>query len=200
MVVFYVNFYPELGQNIENTINMIKNMNKPFLQLLEEDGKYMCFIMPTTREGSRIEKIDFEEPYPRCRSRNDFVYKGQGETTKKKKNIFQPQEEDKKEYCPKNKGFLTFYINFHPDVAIGIDEMINLIKKINAETLDKIKNDGRYQVMLLPTTKEACRIEKIDYEAPFPRWIAISAGKTNLPRPIVIEEEDPEELLIEEEG
>jgi len=42
--------------------------------------------------------------------------------------------------------------------------------------------DGQYQIVIVPTTKEATRIEKVDYEAPFPRLVPKANEKT---KPII---------------
>jgi hypothetical protein len=37
--------------------------------------------------------------------------------------------------------------------------------------MEKINKESNYQIMIVPTTKEACRVEKIDFDKPFPRYI-----------------------------
>ncbi len=70
------------------------------------------------------------------------------------------------------KGIIVFYINFHPEHNQDIKQMIALVKETNADLFEKIKSDMGYQVAIVPTTKEACRIEKIDLDKPFPRFVA----------------------------
>lgn len=68
------------------------------------------------------------------------------------------------------KGIITFYINFHPENGQDVNETIDLIKTANKEVLDLITKDTGYRIVFIPTTKEACRIEKIDFDLPFPRF------------------------------
>lgn len=69
------------------------------------------------------------------------------------------------------KGIVVLYINFYPDHNQDITQIIKLIKETNKELFDKINDGMDYQVMLVPTTKEACRVEKIDFDKPFPRFL-----------------------------
>jgi hypothetical protein len=50
-------------------------------------------------------------------------------------------------------------------------EVMPMVYKINEEAIRIIAEDGQYQLMIVPTTKEASRIEKVDYEMPFPRFV-----------------------------
>lgn len=70
------------------------------------------------------------------------------------------------------KGIVVFYINFHPEYNQEIQSSIDVVLKANKEIMDRINKDSDYQVMIVPTTKEACRVEKIDFDKPFPRYIA----------------------------
>jgi hypothetical protein len=65
VVVWFVNLYPDLGQSVEQTMQMVKEMNKPLIEKLVEDGQYVCLLVPTTREATRVEKIDYNAPFPR---------------------------------------------------------------------------------------------------------------------------------------
>jgi hypothetical protein len=69
------------------------------------------------------------------------------------------------------KGFIVFYINFFPEQGQNVDETITLIRNQNKALLDQLKADGEYDVMFVPTTKEASRVEKVDFDAPFPRFV-----------------------------
>lgn len=69
----------------------------------------------------------------------------------------------------KSKGFIVFYINYFPELNQNSDDIVKAIRAANQEALDKIKAEGLYDIMFVPTTKEATRVEKIDYEKPFPR-------------------------------
>jgi hypothetical protein len=64
-IVFYINYFPEQGQNVDDTINLIRNQNKALLDKLKEDGEYDVMFVPTVKEASRVEKVDFGMPFPR---------------------------------------------------------------------------------------------------------------------------------------
>jgi chlorite dismutase len=70
------------------------------------------------------------------------------------------------------KGIVAFYINFHPEYNQDIQASIDIVLKANKEVMEKINKESDYMVMLVPTTKEACRVEKIDFEKPFPRFLS----------------------------
>lgn len=69
------------------------------------------------------------------------------------------------------KGILTFYINFHPDLGQDVSQTIEIFRQINKSLFDEINSESEYRVAIVPTTKEACRIEKIDFDKPFPRSV-----------------------------
>lgn len=71
----------------------------------------------------------------------------------------------------KLKGIITFYINFHPEHDQDVQASIDIVFKANKEVIDRINAGGDYLVMVIPTTKEACRVEKVDFEKPFPRYL-----------------------------
>lgn len=64
IIVFYINFFPENGQDAETTINLVRNQNKALEERVKESGYDLMFV-PTTKEASRVEKIDFDQPFPR---------------------------------------------------------------------------------------------------------------------------------------
>lgn len=68
------------------------------------------------------------------------------------------------------KGIIVFYINFHPDNGQDAQSSVDVMMRCNKEVIDKINSDGEYRVMVVPTTKEACRVEKIDFDMAFPRY------------------------------
>jgi len=166
LMVFYVNFYPDLGQEVEPVMQMIKEMNAPLITRLAEEVRYLCLFVPTTKESTRIEKVDFDYPFPRCVAGSADVER-EGVIIKKKK----PSEEE-------SKGFITLYVNFHPEFPLNPKEIISLIQKFNQEVLKQIAEDSRYQFMFVPTTKESSRVEKIDYNDPFPRFVPKSMRNT----------------------
>jgi hypothetical protein len=69
------------------------------------------------------------------------------------------------------KGIVTIYINFHPEYNQDIQQTIDVVLKANAGAMDKICKESDYQLLIVPTTKEACRAEKIDFDNPFPRFL-----------------------------
>jgi hypothetical protein len=73
-------------------------------------------------------------------------------------------------------GIIVFYMNFHPEHNQDPLQAIDLLRKVNQELFDKINKDGHYNVAIVPCTKEACRVEKIDFDKPFPRY----ASKTHV--------------------
>lgn len=67
-------------------------------------------------------------------------------------------------------GIITFYINFHPELEQDVQQTIDMFRLCNKELFDEIKESTQYRIAIVPTTKEACRIEKIDFDKPFPRF------------------------------
>lgn len=53
-----------------------------------------------------------------------------------------------------------------------LNQTIEVFKQVNKDLFDSIQNDSDYNVAIVPTTKEACRIEKIDFDKPFPRFVS----------------------------
>jgi hypothetical protein len=69
------------------------------------------------------------------------------------------------------RGIVVFYIDIHPEFNQDIQQTIDIVLKANAALIEKINKDSEYQVMVVPTTKEACRAEKIDFDKPYPRFL-----------------------------
>jgi len=44
---------------------LIREINKEALELIDKDGVFKLLIVPTTKEGSRVEKVDWDYPFPR---------------------------------------------------------------------------------------------------------------------------------------
>ena len=200
IMVFYLNMYPDLGQDLTTWLMMFKDMNKPLMDKLAEDGSYACLMVPTTKEATRVEKIDYDAPFPRYMPQSvDVSKQGLGkDVVVKKTNVFKGLEEEPEEDESVMKGFITLFVNFHPDVKLDPAEVLKLVQRINEESLEKINTDGQYQIMIVPTTKEAARIEKVDYNMPFPRLSpkAVSKTKTGIvtPKiPKIIEDDEDEE-------
>ena len=64
IIVFYINFFPELGQKEDEVLEKLKNFNSEVIKNVEKEG-YSCMFLATTKEAARVEKIDFDLPYPR---------------------------------------------------------------------------------------------------------------------------------------
>lgn len=72
------------------------------------------------------------------------------------------------------KGIVTFYINIHPTEGQDIATIVEVFKTANKDLLERVNKESDYVVAVVPTTKEACRVEKIDFEKPFPRSIPMN--------------------------
>ena len=193
VVVFFVNLYPDMGQDVSITMNMIKEMNKPLADSLTADGQYVALFIPTHKEATRVEKIDYDAPFPRYMAKSHDIMKvGLQDGLKKKKSNFLFEQEGHV-----LKGIISLFVNFHPEVKLNVSEVMTLIHNINADALAKIVEDGQYQVLIVPTTKEASRAEKVDWESPFPRFVPKTTGKKNVvPKKIVTvvtEDDDDDE-------
>ena len=172
VIVWFLNLYPDTGQSVETTMRSVKEMNQPLMQSMSEDGRYVCLLIPTTKEATRVVKVDYDAPFPRYMPRSADVNKlGLPSNEKKPKKTFAQQDD----YV--FNGLINLFINFHPEVKFEVDEVLSVIKEVNKEAFDLISKDGRYQIMIVPTTKEASRIEKVDFDMPFPRLT--SEGKSN---------------------
>lgn len=156
LVVFWVNLHPDMGQDTITTLGMIREMNKPLLEYLAtEDGRYRFLFVPTFKESTRIEKIDFDEPYPRCMA-GSLPFKAQV---------------SKKSSPDLLTGVITMFINFSTEMDVDVAETLNLIREVNKEIFEEIEKNAGYKVLMVPTTKEGSRIEKIDWDLPFPRIV-----------------------------
>jgi hypothetical protein len=69
------------------------------------------------------------------------------------------------------KGFITFFINFVPGVEQDVKQTLDLAANYNKDVIEKLRA-ADYEVMFVATTKEACRVEKIDLDKPHPRFVA----------------------------
>lgn len=70
------------------------------------------------------------------------------------------------------KGIIIFYINFIGDrLPDDWEETVQALKNQNKDLIDMCKQDG-YQLIFTPTVKEASRVEKVDFDKPFPRFVA----------------------------
>ncbi len=203
VVVFFVNLYPDMGQDVYTTMKMIKEMNKPLTDNLSEDGQYVVLFVPTTKEASRVEKVDYDSPFPRYMPKSHDIMKvGLQDGLKKKKkkgstNMFLPPTKSL-------GGVISLFVNFWPEMQLDMNEIMKLVYDINKEALEQVQADGQYVVLIVPTTKEASRVEKADYDMPFPRFVPKSTGKKGVPTKVVTtligdddeddEDEDDDEL------
>ena len=185
LVIFWVNLHPDMGQDTRETLEMVKDANKSLVDYMAtEDGRYRFLFVPTFKESTRIEKIDFDEPFPRCMARGVDVYK-YGIQEKKEKNIFKP-DNPTSEFSL--KGIITLFINFHPETNVDIPHTLELVREINKEVIDLVDSDGRFKMIIIPTINEGSRAEKVDWDMPFPRIIPGGPAK-----PIKPEDNDEDE-------
>lgn len=77
------------------------------------------------------------------------------------------------------KGIIIIYINTHPDMPVGMDEAVKTMREVNSQALERLEDQGEYGIMLIPTTKEACRIEKLELAEPFPRFLPAVKSRTD---------------------
>lgn len=70
-------------------------------------------------------------------------------------------------------GIVTFYVNVNKSEGQDLTQTVELFRLANKELLESVK-DSDYQIAIVPTTKEACRVEKIDFDKPFPRAISLN--------------------------
>ncbi len=75
------------------------------------------------------------------------------------------------------KGILNYYIYIPTEPAQDMPVIIDLFCKVNQAVFERVNRDSGYQVMVVPVTvKEACRVEKVDFDKAFPRY----AKKTHI--------------------
>ena len=128
IVVFFVNLYPDLGQDVKMTMSTYKQMSKPLIDSMTSDGRYVPIFAPVHKEATRIEKVDFDAPFPRFNPNNEDIVRTLAKPKKKNKKIFQEEAVEKEETF---SGFITLFINFQPEVKLDVQETIELIKEIN---------------------------------------------------------------------
>lgn len=68
-------------------------------------------------------------------------------------------------------GIINFYINTHPELSQDPQQMIDLFRANNKEIIDKLSNEAGYIAMIIPITNESCRVEKIDFNKPYPVYV-----------------------------
>lgn len=66
-IIFYVNKVPNVGdqinQDVDNMVNIFKNHNKELIENLKSCGYDVAFV-PCVKEGTRVEKIEFDKQWP----------------------------------------------------------------------------------------------------------------------------------------
>lgn len=90
----------------------------------------------------------------------------------------------------KMEGVIMFYLNYNPDIeGVTLREQVELFKELNAEFIKELEIETCYRVAIVPTTKEASRVEKMDFAHPFPRFV---------PNNTDIRENEQNKLLIKQ--
>ena len=69
------------------------------------------------------------------------------------------------------KGFVVFYCNYYPDLGQDPELHMQIARNQNADLIGSLKEKG-YESMFIPCTKESTRVEKIDLDLPYPRYVA----------------------------
>ena len=91
-------------------------------------------------------------------------------------------------------GIVFIYVNFLPDTTREDQQaVIDLTLKMNQSVMDKINKETNYQVMIIPSDKESCRVEKLDFDKPHPRFFP----KSHVP---VLDEDKKYLISAGEEG
>lgn len=67
------------------------------------------------------------------------------------------------------KGIIFCYLNFHPQHNQTGDDLINLVKNQNKDLIAELEKTD-YRMAFVATCEEACRVEKVDFDQPFPRF------------------------------
>lgn len=96
------------------------------------------------------------------------------------------------------KGLLCFYVNFYPDLGQNDRDTLAFIREFNSELIEKVHGEGEYQVMFIPVTKEGTRLEKVDFDKPFPRFkppgsMEIDDDGKVITTPVIVEKEDEDD-------
>jgi len=64
IIICYINRHDHNENYERSLLDSILKTNEEMIKILEDEGYYMLFLVTTT-EASRIEKIDYDKPYPR---------------------------------------------------------------------------------------------------------------------------------------
>lgn len=68
-----------------------------------------------------------------------------------------------------DKGILTLYVNFDPETDVDVFKISTLIRDFNKAEFDFIEQEGRFKVLIVPTTNEGSRIQRVEWDQPFPK-------------------------------
>lgn len=86
------------------------------------------------------------------------------------------------------KGIIVFYINFlTAEDQKDSDATLNMVRNQNKELHTKLAEAG-YDMIFVPCVKEACRVEKVDFDQPYPRFIPNYIDVTKVQNPTDTEE------------
>lgn len=60
------------------------------------------------------------------------------------------------------RGVLVVYVNYHPEQGETREDCIAFLQNQNRELFNSLMTETDYRVMFVPTTNEACRVERVD--------------------------------------
>lgn len=88
----------------------------------------------------------------------------------------------------KSIGVIIFYLNYNPDIeGLSFKDQVEIFKELNSDFIKQLEVECNYRVAIVPTTKESCRVEKMDFDCPFPRFV---------PNNVDVRENEQNKLLI----
>jgi hypothetical protein len=73
-------------------------------------------------------------------------------------------------------GIIVFYITYYSDLQQDLSGIIDLVLKTNVENAKSHQDQAGYDLMIIPTTKEACRVEKVDFDKPLPYCVTVASS------------------------
>jgi hypothetical protein len=59
IIVFYINFLKEDFRDPDQTLKAIRDLNKVWIEKIEQENEYAFMVVPTFGEASRVDKVDF---------------------------------------------------------------------------------------------------------------------------------------------
>jgi hypothetical protein len=69
------------------------------------------------------------------------------------------------------KGFITFFVNLPKEDNRNVMDYVTMVRDLNKAWIERVEREGNYTVIIVPTIGEASRVEKVDFNAPFPLFI-----------------------------